>query len=117
MTVTRIWIFFFCFSSRRRHTRSLRDWSSDVCSSDLRSWQACALPGRLNSTPWCVAVHPADPRLVFACTNLGQLFRSEDGGETWRRLEHEFGEVRALHWRALPAELPRGEFTLTKRTV
>src|SRR5207247_2949692 len=25
----------FCFSSRRRHTRSTRDWSSDVCSSDL----------------------------------------------------------------------------------
>src|SRR6202042_2462732 len=25
----------FLFSSRRRHTRSLRDWSSDVCSSDL----------------------------------------------------------------------------------
>src|SRR5690349_23171779 len=27
--------FLFFFSSRRRHTRSLRDWSSDVCSSDL----------------------------------------------------------------------------------
>src|SRR5206468_5883196 len=27
---------FFFFSSRRRHTRSDRDWSSDVCSSDLR---------------------------------------------------------------------------------
>src|SRR5699024_2034176 len=26
---------FFFFSSRRRHTRSKRDWSSDVCSSDL----------------------------------------------------------------------------------
>src|SRR5438105_12424726 len=26
---------FFFFSSRRRHTRSTRDWSSDVCSSDL----------------------------------------------------------------------------------
>src|SRR5699024_11812248 len=25
----------FLFSSRRRHTRSKRDWSSDVCSSDL----------------------------------------------------------------------------------
>src|SRR5207249_9689664 len=25
----------FSFSSRRRHTRSKRDWSSDVCSSDL----------------------------------------------------------------------------------
>src|SRR5699024_11517581 len=27
--------FGFFFSSRRRHTRSKRDWSSDVCSSDL----------------------------------------------------------------------------------
>src|SRR5207249_7591847 len=27
----------FFFSSRRRHTRSKRDWSSDVCSSDLCS--------------------------------------------------------------------------------
>src|SRR5206468_6783497 len=29
-----VWYLFF-FSSRRRHTRSDRDWSSDVCSSDL----------------------------------------------------------------------------------
>src|SRR5262245_62990310 len=29
-----LWAFFF-FSSRRRHTRCLSDWSSDVCSSDL----------------------------------------------------------------------------------
>src|SRR5699024_11947253 len=29
------YIDFFFFSSRRRHTRSKRDWSSDVCSSDL----------------------------------------------------------------------------------
>src|SRR5207245_3604631 len=28
---------FFFFSSRRRHTRCYRDWSSDVCSSDLSS--------------------------------------------------------------------------------
>src|SRR3989440_11678929 len=32
---------FFFFSSRRRHTRSDRDWSSDVCSSDLVA--ACEL--------------------------------------------------------------------------
>src|SRR5687768_17651173 len=31
-----LWFFFFFFfSSRRRHTRCSRDWSSDVCSSDL----------------------------------------------------------------------------------
>src|SRR5258705_661252 len=29
-------VYFFFFSSRRRHTRCLSDWSSDVCSSDLR---------------------------------------------------------------------------------
>src|SRR5207247_7148641 len=34
--------FFFFFSSRRRHTRSTRDWSSDVCSSDLP-----------RPSPWC----------------------------------------------------------------
>src|SRR5260221_7655234 len=40
---------FFFFSSRRRHTRSLCDWSSDVCSSDLKVDEAIAViiaPGR-----------------------------------------------------------------------
>src|SRR5207302_2515953 len=33
-----VFFFFFFFSSRRRHTRFSRDWSSDVCSSDLPRW-------------------------------------------------------------------------------
>src|SRR5207253_5978825 len=32
----------FFFSSRRRHTRWPRDWSSDVCSSDLRAMETFA---------------------------------------------------------------------------
>src|SRR5256884_7752114 len=35
MSVITSWSFIFFFSSRRRHTRCSRDWSSDVCSSDL----------------------------------------------------------------------------------
>src|SRR5690606_39812380 len=35
----------FFFSSRRRHTRFSRDWSSDVCSSDLSSSTYRPLPG------------------------------------------------------------------------
>src|SRR5256884_6601948 len=31
----RVYVLSFFFSSRRRHTRCSRDWSSDVCSSDL----------------------------------------------------------------------------------
>src|SRR2546422_7739195 len=50
------YILFFFFSSRRRHTRCSRDWSSDVCSSDLTCGQVpqllpkskCALPIRLS---------------------------------------------------------------------
>src|SRR5205814_8369180 len=33
--------YFFFFSSRRRHTRCLSDWSSDVCSSDLKLGFKC----------------------------------------------------------------------------
>src|SRR5437764_7035330 len=52
-----IYVFFF-FSSRRRHTRYIGDWSSDVCSSDLD----------------------------FICTSPVSVYRSDDGGDTWRRL-------------------------------
>src|SRR5438445_6634533 len=34
--MTLVSFIFFFFSSRRRHTRYWRDWSSDVCSSDLK---------------------------------------------------------------------------------
>src|SRR6266498_6143548 len=42
----RFTFFFFFFSSRRRHTRCGRDWSSDVCSSDLRTVGGSAGRGR-----------------------------------------------------------------------
>jgi len=65
------------------------------------TWKDVGLPGPLNSTPWCVAVHPASPELMFVVTNLGQLFRSADAGRTWTKLKREFGEVRALILRPL----------------
>ncbi len=60
------------------------------------SWQDAGLPGKINSTPWCVSSHVADPNIVFTVTNLGQIFRSLDGGDTWTKLDREFGEVRSL---------------------
>src|SRR2546429_1059150 len=44
---------FFFFSSRRRHTRCSRDWSSDVCSSDLAKVEnqaACCSPSMSKQT-------------------------------------------------------------------
>src|SRR5437867_10100538 len=54
----------FFFSSRRRHTRSYGDWSSDVCSSDLyfrtgRSRTACP---RLSRSLLPVLKYPRPPR-------------------------------------------------------
>jgi photosystem II stability/assembly factor-like uncharacterized protein len=62
------------------------------------TWVDAGLPGTLNSTPWCVATDPSDPMLIFACSNLGQLFRSKDGGESWTRLPRELGDVRSMRW-------------------
>src|SRR5207245_4188122 len=60
----RCFFFFFFFSSRRRHTRCYRDWSSDVCSSDLStspcgSWPV--IPGPTSPVPPRAAM-PNPPR-------------------------------------------------------
>src|SRR5205814_5282679 len=49
--------FFFFFSSRRRHTRCLSDWSSDVCSSDLRAARSWLLAASWSCDSWS---RPAD---------------------------------------------------------
>src|SRR5690606_41162741 len=53
------------FSSRRRHTRFSRDWSSDVCSSDLVATRASrfATPG-VNIGLWCVTPMVAVSRAI-----------------------------------------------------
>src|SRR6266700_4295425 len=50
-----LFIFVFFFSSRRLHTRFSRDWSSDVCSSDLDVHQA----------PWVVGGDDRASRLAY----------------------------------------------------
>src|SRR3989440_6869034 len=65
-------LFFFFFSSRRRHTRSDRDWSSDVCSSDLEEPQRLRriahqqVLGLLVMVEHHLVVFAADARLLVA---------------------------------------------------
>src|SRR3712207_8214690 len=47
------------FSSRRRHTRYWRDWSSDVCSSDLRLVEARGSGALLRAAQLGAERHPA----------------------------------------------------------
>src|SRR5215813_1556261 len=79
-------MFFFFFSSRRRHTRCGRDWSSDVCSSDLTTAQS--LEGGALPIPTVTWRHD---RLTLAVTAfaagdpgrsvLYARYRVENGGD------------------------------------
>jgi photosystem II stability/assembly factor-like uncharacterized protein len=63
-----------------------------------RTWARATMPGLANSTLWCFAVSPADPRLIYAASVSGQVYRSLDGGQSWEKIRREFGEVRGLAW-------------------
>src|SRR5690606_40732447 len=67
-------IFIFFFSSRRRHTRFSRDWSSDVCSSDLRD--GC-LGQREELLAPLVARCGSEGPASLSRSELSQLFRSK----------------------------------------
>src|SRR6266704_4359491 len=77
------YIFFFFFSSRRRHTRSKRDWSSDVCSSDLLE------VSRHGLMRWYL--HPA---IKDACLSVLLFYQQEiPPGSRSGRLKFQGGQV------------------------
>src|SRR5690606_40648920 len=61
----------FFFSSRRRHTRFSRDWSSDVCSSDLSGGD----DRDAHAWPWTqtAIVHPEELALEVGAARLPEL--------------------------------------------
>src|SRR5262245_66112542 len=86
----------FFFSSRRRHTRCLSDWSSDVCSSDLcprRSGQgvlacgrwlrACATSGATRWSAGCSRwIRSEERRVGKECRYGGWADHYEKEGDT-----------------------------------
>src|SRR3712207_7961073 len=78
----------FFFSSRRRHTRYWRDWSSDVCSSDLGADRTVAVVARATSQQTaeglvCSSVQETDASglmlVVVRCLGaVPTLLRSEE---------------------------------------
>src|SRR5207249_9164544 len=98
-----LFYFFFFFSSRRRHTRSKRDWSSDVCSSDLVAKLATPF------TAASVVVPPSvlPPGLVPSATvtlpvKLGTGFPAASSAVTWtaglRSEERRVGKEGRSRW-------------------
>jgi photosystem II stability/assembly factor-like uncharacterized protein len=71
-----------------------------------QTWNEHGLPAETNSSVWCFGMNAADPQLVYVLTSLGQLFISQDGGDTFRKIKREFGSVRSVHWRPVPDDVP-----------
>src|SRR5690606_40511020 len=68
----------FFFSSRRRHTRFSRDWSSDVCSSDLLDIDSRdALVAALNDYTGAVLIISHDRHLIDA--TVDKLWIAQNG--------------------------------------
>ncbi len=63
-----------------------------------QSWQALPLPVEPNSPIWSFATHPANANRILACSHYGEIFASEDAGDSWVKLRREFSEIRALAW-------------------
>ncbi len=62
------------------------------------NWESLDLSLRPNSAMWTVNIPPAAPDTVFAASRYGYLYRSDDGGDTWRKLWREFSEVSSILW-------------------
>ncbi len=66
-----------------------------------QSWVNAPFPVQPNSTLWAIGTNTADPNIILAGTKYGHLFRSIDGGFSWRKEWREFSEITDLAW--LPA--------------
>jgi photosystem II stability/assembly factor-like uncharacterized protein len=63
-----------------------------------QTWENLALPVPPNTAMWVVHLQPADPSVVFAGSRYGYLYRSDDGGDSWRKLWREFSEISSVLW-------------------
>src|SRR5258705_7011618 len=111
-----IFLFFF-FSSRRRHTRCLSDWSSDVCSSDLmirRPPRSTLDPHPHHESDRINLRHSAladceDTRLRLARWHSGDGFQAdEEGGTTLAQTERGRTPGPSDRWRAFQRRTTRG---------
>jgi photosystem II stability/assembly factor-like uncharacterized protein len=62
------------------------------------SWTTVNMPVAPNSSMWAMRTQPDDPKLMFAATRYGYLYRSGDAGKSWEKIRREFSEVAAMVW-------------------
>src|SRR3712207_7457252 len=91
-------IFLFFFSSRRRHTRYWRDWSSDVCSSDLTylAEVTAAVTDQLKAAG-IQAVVTGRPKHYYSIYQK-MIVRGRDFTDIWDRSEEHTSELQSRQY-------------------
>src|SRR5437879_13238528 len=87
----------FFFSSRRRHTRYIGDWSSDVCSSDLSPQVYGGRCARRNDHRTLEAMRSA-PRSILFTLAAACWLAGGPGGATVRSEERRVGKECSSWW-------------------
>jgi photosystem II stability/assembly factor-like uncharacterized protein len=62
------------------------------------TWEILSLQTPPNATIWGLATHPANPDRVLAFSLFGEVYTSDDAGDSWRKIGREFGEIRTAVW-------------------
>lgn len=61
-----------------------------------KSFTRAAMPVEPNSTMYWMDMHPDVPDVIVASSVFGQIFVSRDSGESWSKVDREFGEIRSI---------------------
>lgn len=85
-------------------TKILR--SVDCC----QSWEELPLPVPAQSTSWAFGAHPSNPEKMFFGTKFGELYRTENGGDSWEKDPRLFSEISDIVWLPYKAIPPPTEY-------
>ena len=61
-----------------------------------QTWQLAELPVAPNSVVYWFGTHAAVPNVIAAASLYGYVYLSNDGGNSWEKLDKEFGEIRSV---------------------
>jgi photosystem II stability/assembly factor-like uncharacterized protein len=60
------------------------------------SWETLTLPSTPNSVMYWLAMHRDLPGVIVGFSLFGEVYASEDNGDTWRKVDKAFGQLRSI---------------------
>ncbi|MBM3925403.1 MAG: hypothetical protein FJ320_05355 [SAR202 cluster bacterium] len=97
-----------CIATQPGHSKTvfigLGDYTPGSTGTIIRSkdagktWENLTLSQKPNTAIWAIGMHEDNPKIIFAASRYGDLYRSDDGGDSWAKEWREFSEATAVTW-------------------